>query len=67
MTRINTELNKVENDSHEAQIEATLSTIYIYISTLPSQTLKKKQKFFVEICFYLLTKYSLCLQETNDD
>ncbi len=38
------EVNKIENDSHEVQIEATLSK-NILILALPSQTLKKKEVF----------------------
>ncbi len=39
------EVNKIENNSHGVQIEATLST-NILISTLTSETLKKKKEFF---------------------
>ncbi len=39
------EVTKIENNSHGVQIEATLST-NILISTLTSETLKKKKRSF---------------------
>ncbi len=56
------EVNKIENDSHEVHIEAALSK-NILISTLPSQTLKKKEVFRKDL---FLCIHEILLMVTRD-